>query len=98
MKEKAVWVLYIDCVCLAADGNVVDAAHLAMSTALLNSKHFPIITHNYAFTNLFNTLARLPTVEYVEVEESVRRLSKNETQPLQLSRTLCPATFALMER
>lgn len=34
---KAVWVLYVDATCINYDGNVFDAALLAMTAALKNS-------------------------------------------------------------
>ena len=34
---KAVWVLYVDATCINYDGNVFDAAFLAMIAALRNS-------------------------------------------------------------
>lgn len=35
---KAVWVLYVDATCINYDGNVFDAALVAMVAALKNSK------------------------------------------------------------
>ena len=37
--RRAVWVLYVDAMCINYDGNVLDAALLGMVAALQNSKY-----------------------------------------------------------
>ena len=90
---KAVWVLYIDVICLDFDGNAFDAALLSIMTALkdcmvLFSKMLIYLTYDFIGT--------LPTPTFdVDSEEVI--CSPTQSQQLKLQKTLIPSTFGVFD-
>lgn len=62
---RSVWCLYVDATCISYDGNVFDAALLAMVVALRNSEPGPtrgvLFADSHLFSLLFHSFAVLST-------------------------------------
>jgi exosome complex component RRP43 len=58
---KAVYVLYLDLVCINYDGNVVDAALLAINATLRNCAHRPIVARMDAESHRAQAFYRAPS-------------------------------------
>lgn len=106
---KAVWVLYVDAMCINYDGNAFDATLAAMVSALKNSQLFRFISLSYALTlnisfyppHPTNTMprqkAKLPKATWIEDEERVVCSRKGGKEPLSVLRTPIANTFGIFD-
>jgi exosome complex component RRP43 len=112
-EGKAVWVLYVDAVCVAYDGNIFDAALAAIMAALKNGtnklkENCPIVVYNIRFTNnlssiCFDTRPFLVRIRKPTYQEGTIKVSGGSTATdensftLNLARTPLSATFAIFD-
>jgi len=88
-EGKAVWVLYADLYCLENDGNVLDAALIALLTALRNGMWM----NDLIFTKLIQV--SLPKVEISKDDEAIVT-DENNTKKLTLNHYPIPLSFGLL--
>lgn len=99
--SQLAWVLHVDVNCLNYDGNVVDAALLAVTAALQSSGFFGLLACLEQATDILNRItATLPRVLLPEEEgaemTAVPPVDLQDRQPLKIQRRLCSATFVVM--
>lgn len=91
--HKAAWVLYVDATCINYDGNVFDAALIAMVAALQNSA-WPIFPPSAICADFCP--ARLPKAKFDE-DTGRTTCSRKTLSPLQISRTPLAMSFGLFD-
>ena len=89
---KAVWVLFIDAICINYDGNVLDATLLAMIAALKNSERVP----RYANPFVHIPEAQLPKATFNE-ETGSTICSRKQKQHLDMKRTPVSTSFGIFD-
>lgn len=90
---KAVWVLYVDLICINYDGNVLDAAFLSVIAALKQSNVGNI---GLRITSEHKTPARLPKATYDE-ETDKTTCSRDSLSPLNLRCTPLVFSFGIFD-
>lgn len=101
-KEKLVWVIYCDLVCINFGGSIIDAAMMALMGALKTGSCYNIFdiilkygSHSRNANTLF--LVQLPVVEYNPTTENCV-VHEDKRKPLNIKKFPVATTFTVFER
>lgn len=93
-KGKAVWVLYVDAICINYDGNAFDAALLAIVAALQNGKVAAPTRARRGTDQEY--IVKLPRAKFNE-ETGKTICSRKELDPLRINRLPISMTFGFFD-